>query len=466
MRLGPRIDLAGKRVLVIGLARTGVATALFCARRGAHVTASDARSAEQLGAIAVQLRDAGCVLQLGGHDDKTFLMQDLIVPSPGVPSTLAGLAAARSAGIPVWSEIELASRFLRGRLVAITGSNGKTTTTSLLGHILSGTGKLVIVAGNIGSPLIAHVDESSDGSVAVVEMSSFQLELIESLRPDVAVWLNLTPDHLDRHGSLEAYSRAKMRVFENQTERDVAVLNADDTTVAESAPARPQLYWFSRQKRVARGAFVQDDQIVFRREGDETTLLALGDIALRGGHNVENVLAAACAAFLVGVSPADIAAGVRTFSGVEHRLEFVAEVAGVCFFNDSKATNVDATMKALEAFPGRLLVILGGKDKGGDFAALRDPLRQRAQIVLLIGAAAAKIEDQLGGVVPAERAETLDRAVELAFRRAQPGDTVLLAPACASFDQFENYEHRGRVFKELVHTLEAGRTAASHARKG
>ncbi len=449
----PGIELEGKRVLVVGLARTGVATALFCAARGARVIGTESRGAAALGEAAQKLRDAGCTLELGGHGNEIFLAQDLIVPSPGVPATLPGLVAARAARIPVWSEIELAWRFLRGRFVAITGSNGKTTTTSLVGHILQGAALPVIVAGNIGTPLIARVEESTEATVTVAEVSSFQLELIDSLRPDVAALLNLTPDHIDRHGSMEAYSRAKALIFENQTERDAAVHNADDALVTQYAPARPHTYWFSRAKRVASGAFVQDGQIAFRRDGEDVTLLSLGDIGLRGQHNVENVLAAASIAFLLGVEPAAIAAGVRSFSGVEHRLEFVAEIGGVQFFNDSKATNVDATTKAIEAFPGDLLVILGGKDKDGDFAPLAGLLRQRARQVFLIGAAAGKIEGQLGAAVPVVQAGTLDRALALAVELARPGDTVLLAPACASFDQFENYEHRGRVFKQLVRAL-------------
>ncbi len=464
--MGLPIHLEGKRVLVVGLGRTGVAAALFCSKRGARVTASEERDAAHLGGVIEQLRNAGCALELGGHSTDIFLQQDLIVPSPGVPPTLAGLAAARMASIPIWSEIELAWRFLRGRLVAVTGSNGKTTTTSLIGHILAGAGQPVILAGNIGSPLIAHVEESTEATVAVVEMSSFQLELIDSLRPDVAVLLNLTPDHLDRHESFESYCRAKARVFEKQTEGDAAVLNADGAMVARYVPARAQSYWFSRQKRVSSGAYLRGDQIVFCRDGGETALVTRRDIGLRGEHNVENVLAAASAAFLIGLAPAAIAAGVRSFPGVEHRLEFVAGIAGVNFFNDSKATNVDAVQKALDAFPGGLVVILGGKDKSSDFRPLREPLRRRAKRVLLIGAAADKIQEQLTGAVPIERAETLDRAIALAFRHAQSGDTVLLAPACASFDQFENYEHRGRVFKELVHTLETGQAAVTAGRRG
>ncbi len=303
----------------------------------------------------------------------------------------------------------------------------------------------------------------------MVEVSSFQLELIDSFRPDIAVLLNLTPDHIDRHGSFEAYGRAlKARLFENQTESDAAVMNADDPmAVGHTAPTKPRLYWFSRSKCVASGAALCGDRVVFRRDGVETKLLARGDIGLRGEHNVENVLAAASAAFSCrSKDPAAIAQGVRTFPGVEHRLEFVAEIGGVNFFNDSKATNVDATLKALDAFPGGLFVILGGKDKGSDYTPLVEPLRQRARQVLLIGAAAEKISAQIGMAAPVERAGTLERAVARAFERARPGDTVLLAPACASFDQFENYEHRGRVFKELVHALEATRATTAPGRKG
>ncbi len=317
-----------------------------------------------------------------------------------------------------------------------------------------------VVAGNIGTPLVAFADQSTDKSITVAELSSFQLEWIDSFRPDVAVFLNLTPDHLDRHASLEDYARAKARIFENQTERDSAVINADDLAATQHAPARPQIFWFSREKRVASGAYLRGDQIIFRRDGEEIPLLSRSYISLRGEHNLENVLAAASAAFLAGAAPEEIAAGVRTFPGVEHRLEFVAEISGVSFFNDSKATNVDATIKALESFPGGLFVILGGKDKGSDYAPLIPLLRERARLVLLIGAAAEKIGAQLAGAVPLERAGTLERAVMVAFERARPGETVLLAPACASFDQFENYEHRGRVFKQLVGELAEAPPAA------
>jgi len=457
-------ELRGKRVLVVGLARTGVATALFCAARGAHVTATDARPENEIGDVLAPLRSAGVKLELGGHRENTFLAQDLIVPSPGVPADAPLLQAARAKGVTIWSEVELADRFLSGRLIGITGSNGKTTTTSLIEHILRNAGLPTVLAGNIGTPLIARVEQTSNDTITVVELSSFQLELIEVFRPNISVFLNLTADHLDRHHTMEAYGRAKARIFENQTESDSAVLNADDPATTPLAPAKPQVYWFSRKQRVAQGAFVRENEIFFRHDGEEEVVLNLRDIPLAGAHNVENVLAAVAATRLAGAESAAIARGVRSFAGVEHRLEFVAEIAGVRYYNDSKATNVDATLKALEAFPGRILIILGGKDKGSDYTLLQKPLRERAILALLIGAAAEKIEKQITGSVAIERAGTIERAVEIASHAARPGDVVLLAPACASFDQFQNFEHRGRVFKDLVHNLERQAANTTSAR--
>src|SRR6266849_2737961 len=459
-----KLELKGKRVLVVGLARTGVATALFCAERGARVAATDTRSADELGDCVSKLRDAGVQLQLGGYSDAILHGQELVVPSPGVPADAPLLIHARDLKITVWSEIELASWFLHGRLIGITGSNGKTTTTTLVDHILRHAGFATVLAGNIGTPLIAQANKTAEGTVTVAELSSFQLELIETFRPSISVFLNLTADHLDRHHTLEEYGRAKARIFENQTESDSAVLNADDPATTPLAPAKPLVYWFSRKQRVAQGAFVRENKIVFRRDGEEETVLSLQDIPLAGTHNVENVLAAVAAARLAGAEPSAIAQGVRSFAGVEHRLEFVAEIGGVRYYNDSKATNVDATLKALDAFPGRILIVLGGKDKGSDYTVLQRPLREKAILALLIGAAAEKIEKQITGSVAIERASTVERAVDIASHAARPGDVVLLAPACASFDQFQNYEHRGHVFKELVHQLERQAANTSSAR--
>jgi UDP-N-acetylmuramoylalanine--D-glutamate ligase len=425
-------------------------TALFSAGYGAAVTATDERPQTELAETAEKLRAAGVKLELGRHVDATFLEQDLIVVSPGVLANLPALQAARKKNIPVWSEIELAWRFLRGKLVAITGSNGKTTTTALVAHILKASNIPTLVGGNIGTPLLALVETSTDPAVTVAEISSFQLETIEAFRPEIGVLLNLTPDHLDRHGTFEEYARAKMRMFENQLERDFAVLNADDPEITKRMPAKPHIFWFSRQKRVANGAFLRDNEIIFRNEGSETVLARRDQIPLRGEHNVENGLAACAAAYLAGATPEAIAGAVKSFRGVEHRLEFVAEISGVQFYNDSKATNVDAAVKAIQAFPGPLLVILGGKDKGSPYTPLRDLLHERARMALLIGESADKIAADLQGAVEISYAGTLDRAVQIAIELSQPEDTVLLAPACSSFDQFENYEQRGRVFKELV----------------
>ena len=460
------IDLKNRRVLVVGLARTGVATALFCAARGAIVTATESRKETELGIALDVLHSAGVNLELGGHKDQTFLEQDLIIPSPGVPADAPQLRASREKSIPIWSEIELAYRFLRGRLIGITGSNGKTTTTSLIHHVLQEAAFPVILAGNIGTPLISLVERTTIDTITVAELSSFQLELITTFRPDISVFLNLTPDHLDRHPSLEAYGAAKARIFENQSEEDAAILNADDPATTPYAPTKPRLFWFSRKQRVAQGAFLRGNEIVFRHDGHEEVILKQHEIPLVGAHNVENVLAAVAACRLAGADAAAVARGVRSFAGVEHRLEFVAEVGGVRYYNDSKATNVDATLKALDAFPGRILVILGGKDKGSDYTPLQQPLREKAILALLIGAAAEKIESQIAKSVAIERAKTLDRAVEIASHDAQPGDVVVLAPACASFDQFQNYEHRGRVFKELVRALEQDQTAARRRDRG
>ncbi len=449
-----KLELKGKRVLVVGLARTGVATALFCAERGARVAATDTRSADELGDCVSKLRDAGVQLQLGGYSDAILHGQELVVPSPGVPADAPLLIHARDLKITVWSEIELASWFLHGRLIGITGSNGKTTTTTLVDHILRHAGFATVLAGNIGTPLIAQANKTAEGTVTVAELSSFQLELIETFRPSIAVLLNLTPDHLDRHKTFSAYAAAKARIFENQIEEDAAILNLDDAASREIVPSRPQVFWFSRKTNVEQGAFVSNGKLIFRRNNEEEEILNCAEISLPGAHNLENVLAATIAARLAGVQSPQIAEAVHSFAGVEHRLEFVAEIHGARYYNDSKATNVDATLKALEAFPGRIIVILGGKDKASDYSPLRELLRERAILALLIGSVAEKIERQIAGSVAIERAGTLERAVQIATCTAQPGDVVLLAPACASFDQFQNYEHRGRVFKELVRQLQ------------
>ncbi|HEU4414194.1 MAG TPA: UDP-N-acetylmuramoyl-L-alanine--D-glutamate ligase, partial [Candidatus Angelobacter sp.] len=379
---------------------------------------------------------------------------DLIVVSPGVPSDQPQLQHARSLGIPVIGEVELAFRFLRGKVLAITGSNGKTTTTTLVGEILARSGKKTLVGGNIGTPVISLAEQSTPDTLVVLEVSSFQLESIQEFCPWVAAILNITPDHLDRHHTFQAYVSAKARIFENQKAADFAVLNADDPTcVALQDKIKGPLLWFSRKKEVETGAFLGNDQIMFRLNGQQQAVLSRSDIQLKGEHNLENVLAAVCMTMVAGCTPQRVRDAVREFRAVEHRLELAGTINGVSFYNDSKATNVDATVKALESFPGNIHIILGGKDKDSDYSVLVPLLRERAKRVYLIGAASDKIASQIPNSAPVVRSGTLERAVRQAFDAAKAGDVVLLAPACASFDQFENYEHRGRVFKELVQSL-------------
>jgi UDP-N-acetylmuramoylalanine--D-glutamate ligase len=447
------MELKGKKVLVVGLGKSGLAAALFLRRKGANVTVSDVRSAEALAKDIPALLEEGIMVEAGGHGLLTFRRQDLIVVSPGVPLGTPELVQVKNFGLPVIGELELAARFLRGKTVAITGSNGKTTTTALLGEILKESGVPTLVCGNIGVPVVGLIDESTPETWSVIEVSSFQLESTVEFHPNIAVILNITPDHLDRHGSFENYTRAKERIFAKQDQTDCLVLNADNApTAAAASRASAKVYWFSVEHAVDQGAWLENGFVVYRgaKNAAVEPVMPLAGIPLKGVHNVENVLAAVVAARLAGV-PAEITRrAIEKFQAVEHRLEYVATVNGVEFYNDSKATNVDATAKAIAAFSSGVHLILGGKDKGSDYTLLTPLLRERVNAVYTIGSAAAKIESQLRGVVSLHSCETLEKAVSAAVSAARPGHVILLAPACSSYDQFENYEHRGRVFKELV----------------
>ena len=453
------MELKGRKVLVVGLGKSGLAAAFFLRRRGARVTVSDVRSAEALGKDLPALLEAGIAVEAGGHGLLTFRRQDLIVVSHGVPLDTPELKQVRSFGQPgleILGELELASRFLKGSVLAITGSNGKTTTTSLCGSILRAGGLATQVGGNIGVPVIALVEESTERGWSVLEVSSFQLETTVEFRPEIAVILNVTPDHLDRHGTFENYLAAKERIFANQSPEDALVLNADDEVAAKvAARARGRIFWFSRTRVVRQGAFVHQGAVAFRasEQGGAEPVLPVASIPLKGVHNLENVLAAVCAARLAGVEPEAIRSAVENFCAVEHRLEFVAEIGGVEYYNDSKATNVDAAAKAISSFEHGVHLILGGKDKNSDYRTLAPLIAARAAAVYTVGAAAEKIESHLRGLigsVPVHRSGTIDRAVDDASSAAAAGEVVLLAPACSSFDQFENYEQRGAAFKELV----------------
>ena len=450
------IDVNNKRVLVVGLGKSGVASALFLKAHGARVTVSDTKGEDELKNEIPILLDQGISVETGGHGERTFRGQDLIVISPGVPVDAPPLVQARALGEKVIGEVELAAEFLPGQIIAITGSNGKTTTTTLAGEILTAGGISTLVGGNIGTPAISLVERATAETTAVLEVSSFQLETIQTFRPRIAVVLNVTPDHLDRHRTFQAYADAKARIFENQRGADFSVLNADDPTCVEMAKrTRGQVFWFSRKKEVEQGAHVREGQVVFRDAKSQREVMLLSEIPLKGAHNVENVLAAVCVGALSSVDHKRIREAVAGFRAVEHRLEYVATVRGVEYYNDSKATNVDATIKALESFPANIHLILGGKDKGSDYSVLNPLLKERVKRVYTIGAAAGKIEGQIRAAAEIIQAETLENAVKQASGAAKSGDIVLLAPACASFDQFRSYEHRGKVFKDAVRALAA-----------
>ncbi|MBI1354411.1 MAG: UDP-N-acetylmuramoyl-L-alanine--D-glutamate ligase [Acidobacteria bacterium] len=439
----------GQKVLVVGLGASGQAAVRFFARRGARVEATDSSNPERLGAIIESLRPYLAEIHLGGHPDKVFLEQDLIVPSPGVDWRLPQLRAARHNGVRVAGELDFAADELRGRVIGVTGANGKTTTVSLIGHILREAGLRTVVGGNIGRPLLDMVEESTDDQWSVLELSSFQLEAASAFRCHIAAILNITPDHLDRHGSFEAYVAAKAKILASQTPDDAAVLNRDDAaTAALAGDVKGRLVWFQRSRPADRGAWADGGRIWFEGRPVGST-----DLPIRGAHNLENALAAAAVAALAGVPDHAIASGLQSFQAVEHRLEKVATIGGVDYYNDSKATNVDATRKAVESFAGGLWLMLGGRDKQGDFASLADLLRGRVRELLLVGEAAPTIRAQLEGVAPLVDCGTIEAALRYAAERAQPGETVLLSPACASFDQFENYARRGREFKRLVAAL-------------
>ncbi len=441
-------SVRGRRVTVVGAARSGVAAAELLVRRGAVVTLTDVR--EQID-DADQLRAAGVVLELGGHQPGTFAGADLIVLSPGVPSRQPLIESARRTGIPVIGELELASRWVRGRIVAITGTKGKSTTTTLTGRMLEAGGHHVLVGGNIGLALSAQVDQSTEDTIHVVEASSFQLESVELFRPWIAVLLNFSPDHLDRHATIDEYADAKARVFVNQAPSDWAVLNADDPgTLALAAQGRARRLLFSLTGELAEGVLLAGDRIVRRGSTGDEPLVPLTSVKLLGRHLVADVLAAAAVSSIIGVDSQSMTKAVEGFTGLEHALEPVAEIGGVRFVNDSKATNIEAARRSIESFDEGVVVILGGRFKGGDFRDLIEPLSSRRATVVAIGEARPKIVEALGPSSVVREAADMAAAVRTAFASAAPGQTVVLAPACASFDMFRDYAERGRVFKQEV----------------
>ena len=453
------MNYRGMKVLVVGAAKSGLAAVRFLLDRAARVILTDTRTDEALKAdIAALCASADypgtLTLELGGHRDDSFRESDMIVVSPGVSLSLPCFDVSRRAGVPIIGEIELAYRHLQGRIIGITGSNGKTTTTTLVSDLLNGAGMRAYAAGNIGAPLVGFAAHSLPEDIYTVELSSFQLESTLEFCPFIGSILNLTPDHMDRYAGFENYVAAKKRVFMNQAKTDFAVLNADDirtAAIAKEVNSRPVL--FSRARILEQGAFVRNGRVIYRDGQIEMDLFPISAIALKGSHNLENVLAACAMAILAGAPPESLEPNIRKFKGVEHRIEWVSEIDGVQYFNDSKATNIDATIKSIDSFPGNILLILGGRDKAGDFTVLRSLIQERVKHIVLIGEAAPKIREALAGAAEMSEAKSMDEAVSICRLVAHRGDTVLLAPACASFDMFQNYEHRGRAFKESVRRL-------------
>jgi len=444
-------SVAGRQVVVVGAARSGIAAAVLLASRGARVTLTESRRTFD---AASQLHAAGVTLELGGHRAGTLAGADLIVTSPGVPVEQPVFDAARANGVEIIGELELASRWLRGRMIAVTGTKGKSTTTTLIGRMLSAAGRHVLVGGNIGVPLSAQVDASTPESVHVVEASSFQLETTTTFRPWIALWVNFADDHLDRHPDVASYAAAKARVFANQTADDWAVVNADDPIVRErSDNTRARRVWFSPSGRIEEGFVASGDWIVRRTTTGEERMVPVSAVELTGVHMLHNTIAAVAVSAVAGVQPDAMAAALRGFHGLPHVMEPVGEVRGVRFINDSKATNVAAARRSIESFADGVVAIVGGRYKGGDFRELRGPLEARGRAVIAIGEATPLVHEALEGTVPVFDATSMDEAVARGFDAASPNGVVVLAPACSSFDWFRDYAERGDAFKAAVARL-------------
>ncbi len=456
-----RIDLVqGKRVAILGMARSGTAAAGLIKHYGGTPFVSEMKPREQVAQHLRRLDELGINYETGGHTEQALDNIDFIVLSPGIPPSAPILREIERRHLPVFSEIEIASWLCAAQIVAISGTNGKSTTTALTAHLLTTAGKKAVATGNIGSPFSQDVLGLTADDFAVVEVSSFQLERIETFRPRVATLLNITPDHLDRYREMQAYIEAKCRLADAMQPEDVLVLNADDEILRGAKLwGRPTIQHFSIKQTLSDGVFVKDDELVFSLGGRSGTICLTRDIGIPGPHNVANSAAAATMMLALGLAPEEIARGLRSFKGIPHRIEFVAEINGVRYINDSKATNVDSVAVALQSFTRPLFVIMGGRDKAGDFAALVPLMRGRVKEVLLIGEATPIIEKQLQGMVPLRRAVDIYSALDLAHGLAEPGDVVLLSPGCASFDQFRDFEDRGDKFKQAVHDLAARRSS-------
>ncbi len=455
------LDVKNKRVLVVGIARSGVAVAKFLVKKGAKVVLTDQKTKEEL-ADTLQEAPTGSVEIIAGHypiyNSGDF---DFLVTSPGVPLTIPPIQLAFELGIPVFSELELAYRFAGSPIVAVTGTNGKTTTTTLIGEIFKRAGKRVCVGGNIGLPLVLEVEKYGPRDVIIAEVSSFQLECINKFKPAVGLILNVTPDHLDRHGTMKNYMAAKARIYENQNPDDFTVLNYDDPGVAAlGTKTRGRVIFFSRKHKLKEGIFVEDGYIIIKLDGTTEKVCLIKEILIKGAHNLENALAAAGAAFVMGVPARVIGQELREFKGVAHRLELVTEINGVKYVNDSKGTNPDASIKALEAYNEPIVLLAGGRNKGSDFTVLAHKIKEKVRSLVILGECRDEIREAVEktGFREIHEAGSFDEAVKIAAREAKAGEIVLLSPACASWDMFRNFEERGERFKEVVLSLRLSKT--------
>ncbi len=444
-------EFSGKKIVIVGLGKSGLGAANFLHTLGAELTVTDMAPENQLARSLKPFQEVGIRMELGGHRTETFTGADLIVLSPGVPHTITPVQAAVTRGIPVWGEVELASRFIEQPIIAITGTNGKTTTTGLIGAMLSRSGLTPFVGGNIGTPLIEYVMGQHKADLVVAEISSFQLDTIDRFCPHVAVLLNITADHLDRYAGMADYAASKARIFTNQGPNDVAVLNAgDDWIRAVTSRIKSQQVYFGDSSPGAGNALIRHDKILIERTNGGFDAIDLGRTSLVGRHNHENIAAAALAVLAAGGHLEGIQSALNEYAGLSHRLELVGRNAGVDYYDDSKATNVDAVVRAVESFKGNLILIMGGRDKGGEYTPLAEPIREKVKMLIVIGEAANKIEKALGHLTETRKASAMEEAVAIAHETAVPGDTVLLSPACSSFDMFDSYAHRGDVFRRAV----------------
>jgi UDP-N-acetylmuramoylalanine--D-glutamate ligase len=448
------MNLRGQRILVIGLGKTGIASVRFLAGKGAVVLVTDEKPLSELKDAISRLGNAYANCEFCKYDPDILARVDMIIPSPGVPPSNILLVEAVNKKIPILSEIELAYRFLKPPMIAITGTNGKTTTTTLIGKLLTRGGKKVFVGGNIGNPLIGYVDGKQDDDYAVVEVSSFQLQWVHYFHPVISILLNTTCDHVNYHGSFEAYRMTKERIFENQEKSDLAILNADEprsSVLAKNMSSKVQ--FFSTSTNVTKGMYLDHDTLIHYTTGNDREVYPLDMIKIPGLHNIENVMASIMAARECGCSPGNIISAIAEFKGMSHRIEFTCEKNGVAFYDDSKGTNVGAVVRALETFSRPIILLLGGRDKEGNFETLSPLIREKVKELVLFGEARDRINDLIGGIVKTSKATTLKEAIGIAYHNSSPGNVVLLSPGCASFDEFSNYKERGRFFKDAVKNL-------------